>query len=308
MLAVFLQTLPFFAIIALGYGAGKTGFFPPEATAWLTKFVFYFALSALLFGFSAQMSLSEIFDIHAAAAYIWGCGMIYALALAVAFIRRRPLTEAVMEAHTAVIGNTGFLGVPMLVLVLGPEAAATVLLVLVIDLILFSSLLTIIFTIVKEGHLSLRLPRVIGMGLLKNPMVASMALGLAWSATGLGLAEPVSATMTLLGAAATPGALFAIGASLTNNRAERLTVAGWLSFAKLVLHPAAVGSAAFFIFDVSPFVAGVLISTAALPVAGNVYILAQHYNVAVSRVSAAILISTIISVATLPVVIAQFTG
>ncbi len=308
MLAVFLQTLPFFAIIGLGYGAGKTGFFPPEATAWLTKFVFYFALSALLFGFSAQMSLGEIFDVQAAGAYIWGCGVIYAVALAVAFIRHRPLTEAVMEAHTAVIGNTGFLGVPMLVLVLGPEAAATVLLVLVIDLILFSSLLTIIFTIVKEGHLSLRLPRVIGMGLLKNPMVASMALGLAWSATGLGLAEPISATMVLLGAAATPGALFAIGASLTNNRAERLTVAGWLSFAKLVLHPAAVGFAAFYIFDVDPFVAGVLISTAALPVAGNVYILAQHYNVAVARVSAAILISTIISVAILPVVIAQFTG
>lgn len=308
MLAVFLQTLPFFAIIGLGYGAGKTGFFPPEATAWLTKFVFYFALSALLFGFSAQMSLSEIFDPRAAGAYVWGCGVIYALALAVAFLRKRPLTEAVMEAHTAVIGNTGFLGVPMLVLVLGPEAAATVLLVLVIDLILFSSLLTIIFTVVKEGRLSLRLPQVIGMGLLKNPMVASMALGLLWSATGLGLAAPISATMALLGAAATPGALFAIGASLTNNRAERLTVAGWLSFAKLVLHPVAVGLAAFYIFDVEPFAAGVLISTAALPVAGNVYILAQHYNVAVARVSAAILISTLISVATLPVVIAQFTG
>ncbi|WP_323035679.1 AEC family transporter [Pararhodobacter sp.] len=308
MLDVFLQTFPFFAIIGLGYGAGKSGFFPPEATAWLTRFVFYFALSALLFGFSAQMTLSEIFDPRAAGAYILGCTVVYALALAVAFLRHRPLTEAVMEAHTAVIGNTGFLGVPMLVLVLGAQAAATVLLVLVIDLILFSSLLTIIFTIVKEGRLSSRMPRVIGVGLLKNPMVVSMALGLLWSATGQGLAGPISATMTLLGAAATPGALFAIGASLTNNRAERLTVAGWLSFAKLVLHPAAVGLAAFYIFDVAPFAAGVLIATAALPVAGNVYILAQHYNVAVARVSAAILISTLLSVATLPLVIAQFTG
>ena len=61
MLAVFLQTLPFFAVIALGYGAGRTGFFPREATAWLTKFVFYFALSAMLFGFAAGMSVGIAF-------------------------------------------------------------------------------------------------------------------------------------------------------------------------------------------------------------------------------------------------------
>jgi len=308
MLAVFLQTLPFFSIIGLGYGAAKLGFFPPEATAWLTRFVFYFALSAMLFGFAAQMSLSDIFEPRTAAAYMLGCSGLYLLALTVALLRRRPVTEAVMEAHTAIIGNTGFLGVPMLVLLLGPAAVGTVLLALSIDLIVFSSLLTILITAARQGRISAELPRRILLGLIKNPMVMSMALGLAWSATGLGLADPISATTALLGAAATPGALFAIGASLTNNKAERLTVAGWLSFAKLVLHPLAVGGAALFVFGVDPFAAGVLISAAALPVAGNVYILAQHYGVAVARVSAAILISTAISVATLPVVIAQFTG
>ncbi|MBN8293601.1 AEC family transporter [Rhodobacter sp. NTK016B] len=308
MLTVFAQTLPFFAVIGLGYGAGKTGFFPPEATAWLTKFVFYFALSAMLFGFSASMSLSDIFEPRAAAAYLWGCAFVYLIALGVAFIRLRPLTEAVMEAHTAIIGNTGFLGVPMLVLILGDRAAGTVLLVLSIDLIVFSSLLTIIITLARQGRLSPDLPRVIGMGLLRNPMVVSMALGLLWSATGWPLPDPATATLTLLGAAATPGALFAIGASLTQSRAERLTVAGWLSGAKLVLHPLAVGGAALFLFGVDPFAAGVLICAAALPVAGNVYILAQHYDVCVTRVSAAILISTALSVLTLPAVIAQFTG
>src|SRR5690554_2615787 len=140
MLAVFLQTLPFFAVIGLGYGAGRTGFFPREATAYLTKFIFYFALSAMLFGFAANMSLGDIFEPRAAVAYLWGCGLVYLIALSVAFARRRPLTEAAMEAHTAIIGNTGFLGVPMLVLLLGEAAAGTIILVLVIDLIVFSSL------------------------------------------------------------------------------------------------------------------------------------------------------------------------
>ena len=308
MLAVFLQTLPFFAVIGLGYGAGRTGFFPREATAYLTKFIFYFALSAMLFGFAANMSLADIFEPRAAVAYLWGCGLVYLIALSVAFARRRPLTEAAMEAHTAIIGNTGFLGVPMLVLLLGEAAAGTIILVLVIDLIVFSSLLTAIITLSREGRLSLDMPRLIAVGLLKNPMIVAMALGLAWSATGMALPQPVNAFMTLLGAAATPGALFAIGASLAFNTAERLAVAGWLSFAKLVLHPAATAFAAFFLFSVDPFAAGVLVAAAALPVAGNVYILAQHYNIAVARVSAAILISTALSVATLPVVIALVAG
>ena len=97
MLEVFLKTLPFFGLIGLGYWAGRTGFFSAEATAYLTKFVFYFALSAMLFRFSANLSLAEIFDIRFVAAYLWGCGVVYAMVLDVAFLRRRPVTEAAME-------------------------------------------------------------------------------------------------------------------------------------------------------------------------------------------------------------------
>ena len=62
MIDVLFQTLPFFALIGLGYGAGRTGFFSEEATAYLTKFVFYFALSAMLFRFSATLPIESIFD------------------------------------------------------------------------------------------------------------------------------------------------------------------------------------------------------------------------------------------------------
>ncbi len=111
------------------------------------------------------------------------------------------------------------------------------------------------------------------------------------------------------GAAATPGALFAIGASLAGKTAERISVAGWLTFCKLVLHPAAVALAALVIFPVAdPFAATVMISAAALPVAGNVYMLAQHYGVAPQRVSAAILVSTAVSIVTVSVIIGLLTG
>lgn len=308
MLSILLKTLPFFALIGLGYWAGRTRFFTPEATSYLTKFVFYFALSAMLFRFASNLSVAEIYDTAFVLAYLSGCTVVYVLAFVVALLRRVSVPEASIEAQCAVIGNTGFLGVPMLVVLLGPHAAGPVLMVLAIDLIVFSSLITLIITAAREGRMSLGIFRVLAMGLLKNPMIVAIVAGLAWSATGWAVPAPVNEFMGLLGAAATPGALFAIGASLAGRSAERLSVAGWLSFAKLVLHPAAVAVAAFVLFPVDRQAAGVMVAAAALPVAGNVYILAQHYGVAPQRVSTAILISTAASIVTVTWVIAWVTG
>jgi malonate transporter len=307
MLDIFLQTLPFFALIGLGYGAGRSGFFTSEATAYLTKFVFYFALSAMLFRFSANLSLGEIFDWPFVLAYLWGTMFVYLIATGVALLRKRGIEEAAIEAQCAVIGNVGFLGIPMLVLLLGEQAIGPVMLVLAVDLIVFGSLIVILITGSRDGRMSPGVLRTVGIGLLKNPMIVSITLGIMVSSIGLPIPKPANEFLSLLGAAATPCALFAIGASLATKSAERVVVAGWLSFAKLVLHPAAVAFAALVMFPVDAYAAGVMIACAALPVAGNVYILAQHYGVAPSRVSASILISTALSVITISAVIAAVT-
>ncbi len=305
---IFLQTLPFFAIIGLGYGAGRTGFFTPEATAYLTKFVFYFALSAMLFRFSANLGLSEFLDWSFVLAYLAGTLAVYLVATLVAFLRRLPVAEAAVEAQCAAIGNTGFLGIPMLALLLGERAIGYIMLMLAVDLIVFSSLIVILITGSREGRVGWQVLGTVGLGLVRNPMIVSIVLGLSVAAVGLPIPGPVNSFLVTLGAAATPGALFAIGASLATKSAERLAVAGWLSFAKLVLHPAAVAACALILFPVEPYAAGVMIAAAALPVAGNVYILAQHYGVAPLRVSAAILISTALSVVTVSLVIAWVTS
>lgn len=303
MLPIFLKTLPFFALIGLGWWAGRIRFFPEIATEYLTRFVFFFALSAMLFRFAAELSLAEIFDPAFALAYLIGCTAIYALVFVAALMRRVSVAEAAIEAQCGVIGNTGFLGVPLMIALLGPMAAGPMLMVLTIDLIVFSSLITLIITASKEGTLGWGIVRRLGLGLLKNPMIASMAAGIAWSATGWPLPAPALDFLTLLGAAATPAALFAIGASLASRAAERMSVAVWLSFAKLVLHPAAVAFAALVLIPVERGAAGVMIAAASLPVAGNVYMLARHYGVAPQRVSASILISTAFSILTVTLVI-----
>ncbi len=305
---IFLQTLPFFMLIALGYGSGRTGFFSPEATAYLTKFVFYFALSAMLFRFSANLSLAAILDWPFVLAYLSASVVVYLLATVVALYRRLPMAEAAVEAQCAVIGNVGFLGIPMLVLLLGEAAVGPVMMVLAVDLIVFGSLIVILITGSRDGRMSPKVLVTVATGLIKNPMIVAISLGLLVSAYRVPIPDPVNDFLQLLGAAATPGALFAIGASLASKSAERMAVAGWLSFCKLVLHPAAVAVAALMLFDIAPYAAGVMIAAAALPVAGNVYILAQHYGVAPTRVSASILISTAASVVTVSLVIAWVTS
>ncbi len=305
---IFLKTLPFFMLIALGYGSGRTKFFSAEATAYLTKFVFYFALSAMLFRFSANLSLDEILDWQFVFAYLAGTSVVYVLATLVALRRNRPMTEAAVEAQCAVIGNVGFLGIPMLVLLLGEAAIGPIMLVLAVDLIVFGSLIVILITGSRDGRMSPVILVTVFTGLIKNPMIVSITLGLTVSSFGWAVPVPVNEFLVLLGAAATPGALFAIGASLATKSAERVAVAGWLTFCKLVLHPAAVAIAALLVFTIDPYAAGVMIAAAALPVAGNVFILAQHYRVAPARVSASILLSTAGSVVTVSLVIGWVTG
>ncbi|MCV6586731.1 MAG: AEC family transporter [Marinibacterium sp.] len=303
MVEIFLRTLPFFAVIGLGYLAGRTRFFTAEATAYLTKFVFFFALSAMLFRFAANLSLDEVFDAPLVLGYLCGTSAVYVIATAVALLRRLNVATAAVEAQCAVISNSGFLGLPMFLILFGEAALGPVMLTLAVDLIVFSSLIVILITGSRDGRMSWGIFRTIGAGLIRNPMIMSISAGFAWSALDLPIPEPVNEFLLILGGAATPGALFAIGASLVGRGGERLEIAGWLSFCKLVLHPAAVAVGVLILFPIDPLSAAVVVATAALPVAGNVYMLAQHYGVAPQRVSTAILMSTVASIVTLPLVI-----
>lgn len=71
-----------------------------------------------------------------------------------------------------------------------------------------------------------------------------------------------------------------------------------------MVHPACVAVALIWLVPVDAFSATVAIAAAALPVAGNVYMLAAHYEIAPHRASAAILLSTVASMLSVPLVIA----
>ncbi len=307
MIEIFLRTLPFFALIGLGFWAGSTRFFTKEATASLTRFVFFFALSAMIFRFAANLPIADVFNGRLVVGYLWGTAVVYGIATIVGFIRKLDVPTAAIEAQCAVIGNVGFLGLPMFVILFGEVAIGPIMLMLATDLIVFSSLIVILISVGRDGQVSLRIFKTITLGLLRNPMIVSISLGLGWSAMALPIPAPVDSFLVILGGAATPGALFAIGASLAGKSAERVEIAAWLSFCKLFLHPAFVALGLLVLFPIDRNLAIIVISAAALPVAGNVFMLAQHYGIAPQRASAAILLSTMASILTLPLIIALLT-
>ncbi len=304
MLAIFLKTLPFFALIFCGYVAARTRFFPPEAARILTKFVFYFALSAMLFRSAATLPIEDLYQPQFLMAYAIGSGILYVVVIGVALLRKVSWAEAGFEAHSGVIGNVGFLGLPMFVSMFGVAAAAPIMMGLIIDLVIFGTIIVVIVEVTQGGRRGFGAVQTALMGLLKNPMIMAVLAGLLWSVSDLPWFAPLDEFTEILGGASTPGALFAIGCSLANQSADqRAAIAVWLTAIKLVAHPLIVAFFVLFVFDVDPFVAAVAICSASMPTAGNVFILAQHYGVGAHRVSATILISTVISILTVTAVI-----
>ena len=298
MISIFLQTAPFFLIVAIGYFSGKYKFLGKRGTDAITKFVFYFALSAMLFRFSSQLEISEIFDLKFVGCYVFATSILYLLVIVVSYFSGTKFETAVFDAQIATVGNTGFLGIPLLATLVGSQSVGYVMMILATDFAIFGTLIVVLIMVSRDQSWGIRLLRPIAKGLFQNPMIVSFSLGIFWGYSDYQTPKFFSEFLVILGQAATPGALFAIGASLSFRKIDDPKSAFWLSFLKLVAHPFLVGIMALYLFYLEPYAAAVMVITAALPVAGNTFMLAQHYKIDPERISAAILLSTLFSALT----------
>jgi malonate transporter len=293
-------TLPFFALIFFGYVAASRRWVPTEAVPAFNGFLLYFAVPAMLFRFAANTPFDELINVRFFAA--WGLAGVGVLML-VAFIARRLLGTSMRDAAflglAAAVGNAGFLGVPMLVALLGEGAAAPVILAIVADLVIVAS----------AGLVLAEMGGATGKGwkqdlrdavvrIFLNPFLISMLLGAAFSGFAWKVATPFAEIVKLLADAAGPCALFAIGVSLVRPDAPiRSPMLAVPILAKLVLHPA-VAWVAVMAFGVDPFTSLVAVLVAALPSAGWVFIFAIRYEADAGRISATILLTTAIAFVT----------
>ena len=136
MLQILLVTFPFFALVLAGYVAGRRGWLPLEAIPGLNGFVLYFALPCLLYRFGASIPVAQLLDASVFFTYLACALALVALAIAISFNARIGWNDASFGALVAAFPNTGFLGVPLLVALLGPKAAGPAIITIMADLLI----------------------------------------------------------------------------------------------------------------------------------------------------------------------------
>ena len=305
MLNILLVTFPFFALVLCGYVAARRALLPQAAIPGLNTFVLYFALPCMLYRFGASTPIAQLLDFSVGAVYLLcALGMV---ALTIALTRKGPVgwNDASFGALVAAFPNTGFMGVPLLVALLGAQAAGPAILTIAIDMLVTSSLCIALSRLDgADEHGAARAARLALRGVVANPMPWSIALGALASALDFSLPRPVMGTVSLLADAASPVALFTIGAVLARsqmNSASRTPAVRYVPVAliKLVIHPLLVGGvglgAIALGLPLERFTLTVLMLVAALPSASNVSMLAERFGADNGRIARIILLSTVLA-------------
>lgn len=293
--------LPLFALVLVGYAAGRGGWITEGGAKGLSFFVFYLAVPALLFRTLGRADVMDALDPRVVLAYFSGTFMVMAVTLGVgqlAFGRR--LEERAVMAMGAMYSNIVLLGIPLVYALFGePGLLPMMMIVAVHSLVLLPLTVILIEAGRRSGDGGRGLSRAVFGAVFKNPVILSILAGIAFNLSGLELAGAVDRFAGMLGGASAPCALFALGATLSayhvgGGLRESLTIVAL----KLVLHPALVWVMAAKVFALPPLWIAVATVTAALPTGVNVFIMAHQYNLYLARTTAAVLISTALSAAT----------
>jgi len=299
MLSVLLVTSPFFALVLCGFVATRRGILPLSAIAGLNSFVLYFALPCMLYRFGARTPIAQLLDPAVAGVYL-ASGLVL-VGTVVALTRRRlGWNDAAFGALVAAFPNTGFMGVPLLVALLGAHSAGPVILTMALDMLVTTSLCIALSRLGMAGGAGVALRNAL-KGMAANPMPWAIALGALASWAQWTLPKPVEQTLAMLGDAASPVALFTIGAVLARsqmNAHERVAARDYVpvALAKLIAHPLLVwlsGRAAIALgVPLTEQALVVLVLLAALPSASNVALLTERFGAHGGRVARIILVST----------------
>jgi hypothetical protein len=308
MQPIFAVTLPFFALVAMGYAAAHRRVLPESAIPGLNAFVLYFALPAMLLRFGMNTPIGQLLNPAVLAVALLASLGIVAATIALTLSPRITLKDAAFGALVAAFPNTGFMGVPLLTALLGPGAAGPVICTLLIDLFVTSSLCIALAQAHEARSAGARAAlRNALRGALGNPLPWSIAAGALASALGWKLGGPVATIVDMLANAASPVALFTIGAVLWRagqHTHTRTPPSLFLPVAaiKLAAHPLLVfglaTAARALGAPIGAFEIMVLTLAAALPSASSVSPLAERYGADNGRIARIILSSTALAFVT----------
>lgn len=299
--------LPFFAILLCGMLAARLRVIEDAGVIGLNAFVFWFALPALLFHKVALTPFERLVDWTLYVGYSGSCLIAYAIVLLVVrFLLRRPMAQAAICAFAVAWGNVGYLGVPLLIAAYGEDRALPSVLAVLPDNLVLQTLT--ILLIERSGGGSRGGLAGVALAVARNPLILAVLAGALVAWLRLELPAPVAGFLVLLGPAAGPGALFALGATLRGSALTqdlRLVLA--LTGAKLLLVPA-IAWVVLQQIPVRPELVAPILVTTALPTAASVFVIAQRYGILERMTAAVVFVSHLVGIVTLTGVLVLLEG
>ncbi|MCF8706503.1 AEC family transporter [Rhizorhapis sp. SPR117] len=307
MLSTALIILPVFLIILAGYGSRKTGLLGEPASSELNRFVVWLALPCLMFDVVATTDWRAVWHPGFVAVSVVSSFAAFLMGLIVGKVRGLNLADMSVDGLNASYSNSAYIGFPLMFLLFGEASRPFVVIAAALTLMcLFAASVLLIEIAQHGGQRGHIVAARVGKSMLRNPIVMSPVAGFGWWWTGIPLPQSADVFVSLLGGAASPAALVAIGLFLaarplreavTNPFVQTLTAI------KLVAHPAVTAFLALYIFQLPHEIALMAIVMAALPTGTGPFMVAEFYARDGRVTSGSILLSTTISVLTIAAVL-----
>ena len=304
MLTILSIVLPIFALIFAGWLVRRLNILGPNATSELNRFVVYLALPALLFDIVANAHWKQIWLPGFIAAFGLGCCLLFALTVWIRYRQTGRLADAAIDGLNAAYANTGFIGFPLAAAVIGSSALApTFIAALLTVCVLFGMALMLVEIGMQAKASPFKMVAKVGWSLARNPLLISPVLGAIVMLLGIQVSAPIESFLKLLGGAAPPCALVALGLFLAEKRATAAQRNGYtvasLTGLKLIAQPLLTWVLAEPVFHLSHELVVAAVMLAALPTGTGPFMVAEFYRREAVVTSKVILISTVISLVTI---------
>src|ERR1700756_4740600 len=188
MHAVLNSALPVFAMILTGFICGFFGVFDKTATDNLNRFAIYLALPSLMFTAMAKITPDQVQQFGFVGAFCGGFAVTFAVAFALSRLRGRRVANASIEGLDAGYSNVGFMGIPMCLLVFGPESApVSIIATLFTACVLFLFAIVVVEIDLQKGESFWKMGAQIARRLFTSPLFIAPIAGLVVGLSGLAL-------------------------------------------------------------------------------------------------------------------------
>ncbi len=301
---VFTVVMPLFAMIFAGYWIVRIGVIGKETVKGLVGVVFWLFLPCFIFIKTLGTRDHGELDWGLLSAYYLACLVIFIIAAVGGWlIWGGNGRVAGLRGLSSISGVVGYMGLPLMVMAFGDEAALPTLMITMADnlVILAGGALIMELTAQQEVQAKPDIGRVLlstTRSIVTNPLILAVLLAVLFIVLQWQLPSPLQIFATQMTNATGPLALVALGAAFAVHRNQSLIKGDALSLAllKVVVLPVLVFVSARYVFGLSDFLIKIAVIMAALPVAVNVFILASRYKTYETEVSSSMLLSAVMGI------------